>query len=164
MMDFLSIGMDSCLTLFYLKHFLFAVLATVAFTVLFQGPKKVWLQGGIIGGLGWIIAVFLKSEMFMQSFTADFLATIVISLGSELAARYFKQPSTVFSVPAIIPIVPGLGLYQGMYAILEDKIGEGLVILLHAGLDSCAIALGIMLISGMFRAMKRGKRRTKTGY
>lgn len=161
MMDFMCISSTSCLPVFYLKHFIFAVLATISFTVLFQGPKKVWIQGGVIGGIGWIIAVFLKSEMFMQSFTADFLATIVISLGSELAARYFKQPSTVFSVPAIIPIVPGLGLYQGMYAILEDKISDGLVILLHAGLDSCAIALGIMLVSGMFRAMKRGRAVTK---
>ena len=39
--------------LHYVQAFVFAFLATVAFGVLFQGPKRILWRSGIIGALGW---------------------------------------------------------------------------------------------------------------
>ncbi|MBR5791048.1 MAG: threonine/serine exporter family protein, partial [Phascolarctobacterium sp.] len=82
------------------------------------------------------------------------LATLVLALNCELCARLFKQPATVFLIPGIIPLVPGLGMYQGMKQIIEKSYEPGMNTLLTAGTDSAAIALGIMFTASIFRVLK----------
>jgi len=138
----------------YVTAFVFAFGATVSFGVLFQAPRKILAQGGAIGALGWVLFCVLRGEFDCTSFYANFYATVLISLLSELAARTFRQPSTVFNVPAVIPLVPGLGIYQGISHIINNDFGWGAQILLQACLDAGAIALGLMMVAGLFRALK----------
>jgi uncharacterized membrane protein YjjB (DUF3815 family) len=140
----------------YLQAFVFAFFATVAFGVLFQGPKRILWRSGLIGGLGWLAFIGMKELFSVHSFSANFLATVLIALFSEIFARIWKEPVTVFEIPAIIPLVPGLGMYKGMNYILQDYVSYGSEVLLGAAVDSCAIALGIMMVSGIFRALKTG--------
>ena len=44
-----------------LQAFFFAFLATVAFGILFQGPKRILVQSGVIGAAGWLLFITLKS-------------------------------------------------------------------------------------------------------
>ena len=140
----------------YLEAFVFAFLATVAFGILFQGPKRILWRSGLIGGLGWVVFIGMKELFSIHSFSANFLATVLIALVSEIFARIWKEPVTVFEIPAIIPLVPGFGMYKGMTLILQDYVSYGSEVLLGAALDACAIALGIMMVSGVFRALKTG--------
>ena len=43
----------------YLQAFVFAFFATVAFGVLFQGPKRILWRSGLIGALGWVVFIAL---------------------------------------------------------------------------------------------------------
>ena len=140
----------------YLQAFVFAFLATVAFGVLFQGPKRILWRSGLIGGLGWVVFIGLKELFSVHSFSANFLATVLIALVSEIFARIWKEPVTVFEIPAVIPLVPGFGMYRGMNYILQNYVSYGSEVLLGAAVDACAIALGIMMVSGVFRALKTG--------
>lgn len=70
-----------------LQAFFFAFLATVAFGILFQGPKRILVQSGVIGAAGWLLFITLKSVFAIHSFTANFLASLVVALLSEIAAR-----------------------------------------------------------------------------
>ena len=140
----------------YLEAFVFAFLATVAFGILFQGPKRILWRSGLIGGLGWVVFIGMKELFSIHSFSANFLATVLIALVSEIFARIWKEPVTVFEIPAIIPLVPGFGMYKGMTLILQDYVSYGSEVLLGAAMDACAIALGIMMVSGVFRALKTG--------
>ena len=142
--------------LHYLQAFIFAFLATVAFGVLFQGPKRILWRSGLIGALGWVVFIGLKESFSVHSFSANFLATVLIALVSEIFARIWKEPVTVFEIPAIIHLVPGFGMYRGMNYILQDYVGYGSEVLLGAAMDACAIALGVMMVSGVFRALKTG--------
>ena len=142
--------------LHYLQAFVFAFLATVAFGILFQGPKRILWRSGLIGALGWVVFIGLKESFSVHSFSANFLATVLIALVSEIFARIWKEPVTVFEIPAIIPLVPGFGMYRGMNYILQDYVGYGSEVLLGAAMDACAIALGVMMVSGVFRALKTG--------
>ena len=100
---------------------------------------------------------------YLMAFAFAFFATVVIALASELFARIWKEPTTVFEVPAIIPLVPGLGMYKGMNYILQDYVSYGSEVLLGAAVDSCAIALGIMMVSGVLRALKTGNDMARPG-
>ncbi len=141
----------------YFEAFVFAFLATVAFAVLFQAPRKSLAVSGVIGAVGWVVFVYVRKDLEYSSFYANLFATISLSLLSELAARVFKQPVTVFVIPGIIPIVPGLGMYNGMAQIIENHYDQGVNILLTAGLDASAIALGMMFMTSIFRVLKLSK-------
>lgn len=140
-----------------MEAFGFAFLATVAFAVLFQAPRKSLAVSGVIGAVGWVVFVYVRKDLEYSSFYANLFATISLSLLSELAARVFKQPVTVFVIPGIIPIVPGLGMYNGMAQIIENRYDQGMNILLTAGLDASAIALGMMFMTSIFRVFKLSK-------
>ena len=102
----------------------FACIATMAFAVLFQAPKKIVLIDGVIGAIGWVVFIYLRHELGYTSFVSNFCATISLALASELSSRIFKQPVTVFVIPGIVPLVPGLGIYQGMFAIINNEYGN----------------------------------------
>ncbi len=142
---------------YLIVHFIFATIATIGFGILFQGPKRILWRGGLIGGVAWVVLTVLKNEFGIHSFSANFLASVTISLISEMAARVYKEPATVFTVPAIIPLVPGIGIYYGINLILNNHVSYGGEVLMGAVMDSCAIALGIMMVSGAFRALKTGQ-------
>ncbi len=136
------------------ESFLYSFLATIAFAVLFQAPRRTLLVSGVIGAIGWVVFVYLRQHLEYNSFHANFFATMSLALVCELSARIFKQPATVFLIPGIIPLVPGLGMYQGMKQIIEKSYDNGVITLLTAGTDSAAIALGIMFVASIFRVIK----------
>lgn len=138
----------------FIIAFICAFLATAAFGILFQAPRRSLVTSGVIGAVGWVIFVLLRHHLGYNSFYANFLATIIIALGSEFAARIFKQPVTVYVIPGIIPLVPGLGMYQGMTQIIEKNYDTGMSVLLTAGTDAAAIALGMMFMTSVFRVVK----------
>ena len=101
-----------------------------------------------------LVFIYLRHELGYTSFVSNFCATISLALASELSSRIFKQPVTVFVIPGIVPLVPGLGIYQGMFAIINNEYNNGTSILLTAMTDSVAIAIGVMLVSSLFRVLK----------
>ncbi len=46
-----------------ITSFIFAIIATMAFAVLFQSPKKIVLTDGVNGAVGWVVLISLLDEM-----------------------------------------------------------------------------------------------------
>lgn len=124
-------------------QFVVAFFATAAFSVLFSVPRKQWFFAGLTGSVGWIF-YWLYSESEGGVVIATFLATVVVTLMARLLAVLRKSPVTVFLVPGIFPLVPGVGIYYTSYyfimndfAMAADKGVETLKV-------AVAITLGIM--------------------
>lgn len=137
-----------------LTHFFFAVLATCGFGFILQVPSKSLVKSGLIGGMGWAIFIYMSKSLDYSTVYANFSATIVIAILSEIAARLTKQPVNIYIIPGVLPLVPGLGMYQGMSKIISGHYEYGMNILMHAGSDAGAIAIGMMLIASFFRMLK----------
>lgn len=132
----------------------FAFFATVAFGVLFHAPGRSLPISGAIGALGWMIYFYFAREHNYNTFYINFMAALMVALLGELSARAFKQPATIFVIPGIIPLVPGLGIYRGMLQMIDKSYDEGVRIIIVAGMDAAAIALGMMLMASLFRLLK----------
>lgn len=135
---------------------IFTFLAVCAFCILFEVPKKLILVGGIMGGLCWgIYLICLKYGMSLYG--AAFTAAVSVALLSEILARLLKQPSPMFFVPGVLPIVPGYSLYYGVY---NFAIGEHVLskeYFTKAVMISMLIALSIFLVSSVFRLNLHGR-------
>ena len=80
-----------------------------------------------------------------------FIATVVITIYSEVMARIHKVPVTGYLLIALLPMVPGGGIYYTM----EYCIAGNTQMFLETGLHTLgiagALALGILLVSSLNR-------------
>lgn len=137
-----------------LSNLIFATGTTIGFAIVLQSHKRyLWLQG-IIGTIGWAIYMWVKQLPGHSSFDANLLGAMSVALLGELVAMVVKQPATVLVIPGIFPLVPGLGMYLGMSKLIERSYQEGFSVLITAAGDAAAIALGIMMITSLFRVGK----------
>ena len=115
-----------------------AALASLGFGLVFQTPRRHLLAGTLVGAAGW--AVYLAFARGVgRPFWGTFAAALTVGLASECLARLHRESAIVFSVPGIIPLVPGTTVYWACLALLE---GQAATAALLAG-DALRFALGI---------------------
>ena len=93
------------------------------------------------------MGVFNYENPMIYSFTAAAL----ISICSEVLARRLKQPAIIFVIPGILPLVPGVGLYQTVYAIMFKKYSIAATVGTKSVIVSIGIALGILVVASLSR-------------
>lgn len=129
-------------------HFLYALFASVGFSIFLSAPKKALLFCGLTGAVGWSIFYFLTT-VSLNDIYSNFLATIFVTFISEILARKLKQPAIIFIIPGIIPLVPGLGMYNTMLYLVQsnydEAIAKGANVLFVGG----AIALGVLIVTSL---------------
>lgn len=141
-----------------IRIILSSFIASLGFGVLFniKGNKLLLAGiGGSIGGTVYQIMIFFgASEIFSM-----FLGSISFSLYSEVLARIYKTPVTTFLICALIPLVPGGGMYRTMLLVIQGKAEAAL----SMGLNTLSIAgvlvLGIMIVSTMIKAYYKTKQK-----
>jgi len=130
-----------------LINFFFSFLATVGFSIFFNSPKKSLLPAGIIG---WTVYIILFN-FTKNSILSNFLAATLISLLSEILARKMKFPAIIFVIPGILPLIPGLGLYNTMLSLVEGSYSNAISIGTDALFVSASIAMGVLLITSLVK-------------
>lgn len=134
-----------------------AFIGCFGFTFIFRIHKniKFGIIGSIIGTLGWII--YLLTESLHNIFIQTFIAMFCVSLLSEMLARIFKAPATIFVIIGCFPLVPGSGIYYTMlYAVqgMNNMFMDSLLSTLGIGFS---IALAILISSSILQVYKRIK-------
>lgn len=99
--------------------------AAVGFAVLFNVPVRALFTVFLLGAIG----CFLKFSLIsfeVHVVLAAFVGASVIGLLSVPAAHLKHTPPLIFSIPAVIPLVPGIFAYRTMLGImkLSAPIGE----------------------------------------
>ncbi|WP_272508987.1 threonine/serine exporter family protein [Clostridium ganghwense] len=117
---------------------LYALIATLGFAVLFNIKGKNILFASIGGSVGWFVYLLTLTYSPSKIF-AMFLASIALSIYSEIMARVLKAPVTIFMICAIIPLVPGSGMYYTMLESIKGNIDKSLSL----GLETLSIAVSI---------------------
>ncbi len=141
----------------------FIFMATLAFTIIFHSPKKTILPTAVIGAIAY--AIYLLTEPSYESIFAVFLSACAVGLLGDICSRIMKEPTTLFIIPGIMPLVPGSQMYYTMAALIDGDFNAtaetGLLTLAIAG----AIALGLVVegsIFHIFKNIKNGIRKSKT--
>jgi len=124
--------------------------ATIGFAGMLRAPVRSWIPASLIGSVGYII-YWLLLRSGLADPTAIFLGSCAASLLAQITARRMRMIASVFSVLAIIPCVPGYGLYQTMFYIGQGELTLGLQKLASTMSSIMMLALGIAVGSTAFR-------------
>ena len=120
--------------------------------------------GGLLCALGGAIAwgVYLLCLKWTgNDLTAYFWAAAAASLYSEVMARIRKYPAISYLVISIFPLIPGASVYYTMTHAVRNEMEAFADKLMHTAAIAGAIAVGVILISTLFRMWTIWKRRRK---
>ena len=131
-------------------HIIFSFLAATGFAVYLKGPKDTLYVSGSVGMISWIIYVIIM-RFEADPMLANFIGACAASIISEILARKYKKPTVIFVVPGIITLIPGLGLYNTMYYLLEGNFNLAIQTGTSVAFSSGAIALGVIVASSWYR-------------
>ncbi|OXS25883.1 MAG: hypothetical protein BI182_13420 [Acetobacterium sp. MES1] len=138
----------------YITPCLYAFGASLAFAIVFNIPRNKLLLsalGGLLGQLVYVVfQLFISNDVILY-----LLATIAISLYAEVLARLTKSPTTIYLAVALIPLVPGGGIYYTMLYFINGEMDLGITTGVHTLLISGALAVGIIMISSTVNLVRK---------
>lgn len=133
-----------------------ASVATFFFAILFNVKKEHLILAALGGGLA--IFIYEISIYFnMNSYSAIFIAAIILAIYCEILARIKKTTVTTFAICALIPLVPGKCMYVTMISFVNNDLDQALVAGLNTLASAGLLALGILLVSTFAKSLKRNK-------
>jgi uncharacterized membrane protein YjjP (DUF1212 family)/uncharacterized membrane protein YjjB (DUF3815 family) len=101
----------------------------------------------VIGCGGWLLYTALREVGAAGPAVASAGAAVAVGFAAETISRRVGLPAIVTSVCGIVPLLPGLAIYRGLFTLVEGGggIGAGLETLLGAASVGLALAAGVTL-------------------
>lgn len=134
----------------YLRDFLCCLVATAAFCLLMRAPRRTIPFTALTAALGWMLYDLLRLEAGTE-LGGYFAAALFVALCAEFGARRARCPALLFLFPALIPYVPGVGLYETMLHMAAGSflpmLQSGVRTLLIAGTIAAAVAIVNLIFS-----------------
>ena len=93
---------------------------SIGFALLFNTPRRALWITGLLGGVGWGIKfVLLGTIMPEQIVITSFLGACAVGLLAVYFAHRVHTPPIVFTIPAVINMIPGKYGYEFMMKIIQ---------------------------------------------
>ena len=122
----------------------FGAASAAAFALACYAERRASVAAAIGGAAG--VAGFLFAQTWgLSPVVASFAAAVPVGLVGALMERRNLTPPLMVSTSGITPLLPGLALLHGVYAILGDQLTIGFASVLGALAVSTALAAGVTL-------------------
>lgn len=137
----------------YFLPSLWAALACIGFALQFN--VRGWrglLLCGVGAGLSWL--AYLAALLWgWNDVAAAFFAALCVGVFSEIMARVRRCPVTGYLQVALLPLVPGAGIYHTMRYCVQGSSQLFLYTLLHTLGFAAALSVGAMLATSVLRGL-----------
>lgn len=134
-----------------------AFVASLGFGIIFNIRGKNLIFAALGGGLSWFFYLFLTQNE-ISNILSLFISSIVFSIYSEICARYLKTPVTTIIICALIPLVPGAGMYYTMYETILGNVSKSASLGLDTISSAGTLALGVIFVSTITKQVTNLKR------
>lgn len=101
-----------------LDDMFFAAIPAIGFALLFNVPFSALKYCAVLAALGHGLRTILVQYGMPLTFATFFAASLIGFIGVYLSQRYLAHPK-VFTVAAIIPMIPGVYAYKAMLAVVQ---------------------------------------------
>ena len=129
---------------------LWAFWASVAFGLVYNIHGGGILICGLGGALGWLVYLLMQ-QLPTGNILAAFIAAAAIAVFSERMARLRRCPVTGYLQVALLPLVPGSGIYYAMRYCVAGENELFLSTLFNTFGMAASLAVGAMLASTLVR-------------
>lgn len=93
---------------------------SVGFAMLFNTPKRAMPIVALMGGIGWTVKfTLLETAMTNQVVLTSLIGSCVVGFLSMYFAHKIHTPPIVFTIPAVINMIPGKYGYEFMMGMID---------------------------------------------
>ena len=139
--------------LLILEDAFFAAIPAVGFAMIFNVPKRALIYCALAGALGHSLRLVLFKFGGLPLEWSTFMAATVVSLVGIYWAQKWRAHPKVFTVAAVIPMIPGIHAFTALLALIEiNRTGytqELVATMIQNGLKAAfivaALAVGLAL-------------------
>lgn len=138
----------------YLIQCFAAFMGCLGFSLVFRihrNPRFIF-TGSFGGMIGWL--VYLLLEKHLGAIISSLVAMMIVGFFSEIMARVFKAPATIFVIVGCFPLVPGKGIYQTMLYLISNNRDMFIDSLLNTVGIALALATALLIVSTIFKVIK----------
>ncbi|WP_139995603.1 threonine/serine exporter family protein [Paenibacillus paridis] len=140
-----------------LEQLFTSFIASAAFGLIFNVPKRTLAHCGAVGMIGWLIYICC-TQLELDAIPATLIAAFVVTVISQLFSKLYKTPIIVFSVSGIIPLVPGGLAYDAMRNVVLDHYDIAVQLAVKAFMISGAIAIGLVFSEVINQIIRKSER------
>ena len=134
-----------------------AFIACTAFSVIFNAPKKELPWCGLCGTVSWTI-YFLINSVLQEQVAGTFFAAVGVTALARFLSYARRAPSTMYHIAGILPLVPGMLVYNTMWGILNNDMiysyTQGVMALKLAGVIGVGSIIVLALPYSVFEMIK----------
>ena len=135
-----------------------AFVGSLGFAILFHLRPRLLPWAALGGFLCW--GCYLACCGYLEGvFFPCLLASAFAELYEEVLARLLRAPSTLFYVPAVIPLVPGGSLFHTMSAAVRNNWAAAGAYGTTTGLSALGIAVGMSLVWALVFMVREAEKR-----
>ena len=143
-----------------------AMVVSGMFAIAAYAGARTVIYSTATGGLGWV-AYLGATGLGMGPVAASAVAALIAGFLSQVVAGRLRVPALGLSTAALVPLLPGLAVYRGLFEIVQRAPGTGLTtglttLLGAAGVGmglAAGVSLGTFLARPMRAELDRGQRR-----
>ena len=132
-----------------------ATFSTFFFGVIFSLTGKKLFYSSFAGGLGWYTHLLFFKELVYSKTASYVVSAMIIAIFSEIISRLKRTTVTTTLIPALIPLVPGGGIYYTMSFFVENRMPEAFEKGRETIFLTVALSVGIFLISTFSQILNR---------
>ena len=110
---------------------------------------------GLTAAAGMVFYYFLVVFFGVGAVVASGFSAVAVGLAGGLLSRRYMMPPLITMIVGYTPMLPGLTLYRGMYAMLNEQLITGLTNLASALAISGALAAGVVFGERVARRLRR---------
>ena len=139
-----------------IDQIIMSMVATIAFAILFNAPKKEYVFCALNGCIGWMsYQLFLSYGASVVM--ASLWATLILTLVARILSAIRRSPVTIFLVTGIFTLVPGAGIYYTSYYLIMNDLAQftakGIETFKIAGVMVLGIVFGLALPQSWFNQL-----------
>lgn len=132
-------------------------IGSAAFALACGASRVEVLVSGATAAAGMAFYYFVVIPFGVTTVIACAIASTAVGLAGGLLSRRYMMPPLITMIVGYTPMLPGLSLYRGMYATLNEQMITGFSNLAKALAITGALAAGVVLGERVARRLRRPK-------
>ena len=101
-----------------------ALVASAGYALACQTRRRAIVGVGLIGAGGLIVMMYFVNLLGISTVPASGLAALFIGVSAAFISRFWRTPSVGIIAGSIVPLVPGLMLYNGLMQLINYPPGD----------------------------------------
>jgi uncharacterized membrane protein YjjB (DUF3815 family) len=131
-------------------------MAAATFAMLFRTPPRLIAPASLAAVIGYALSLWAGARIGAE-WAGIFFGSLLSALIGEWLAIRLRAPATIFLTVAVIPMVPGAGLYDTMLALVQNRYADAAAAGSNTMLAAGAIALGLSIAASIAYALRRSR-------